>query len=78
MFRKLILSAILASTTMIGATGTADASTPTILPHHRFEVLAKRGGGEWRSHGVYHLQVRAEAVAVRLRLEGYRVEIKQF
>lgn len=77
MFRKLILSAVIATATLTATATTADAGTPTILPHHRFEVLATRGG-EWKSHGVYHLHARAEVVAIRLRLEGYRVEIRQF
>jgi hypothetical protein len=80
MFRKLILSAVLATATLTGLTATtsnADASVPTILPHHHFEVMATRGG-ECKSHGVYHLQARAEVVATRLRLEGYRVEIRQY
>lgn len=80
MFRKLILSAVIATATLTGLSATpstADASAPTLLPHHRFEVLATRGG-EWKSHGVYHLQARAEVVAARLRLEGFRVEIRQY
>ena len=80
MFRKLILAAIVATTTLaaMGATAsTAAADVPTLLPHHHFEVLAARGG-ECKSHGVFHLQARAEMVATRLRLEGYRVEIRQF
>lgn len=80
MFRKLILSAVFAAATLTGLTATAstaEASPPSILPHHHFEVLVARGG-EWKSHGVYHLHARAEVVATRLRLEGYRVEIRQF
>jgi hypothetical protein len=80
MFRKLILSTVIATGTLTGLSATAstaDAGVPTILPHHHFEVLATRGG-ECKSHGVYHLQPRAEVVATRLRLEGYRVEIRQF
>jgi hypothetical protein len=77
MFRKLILTAVLAAAILTTAVGTADASSPTILPHHHFEVLVERGG-VWQSRGVYHLQVRAELIAVRLRHEGYKVEIRQF
>ena len=80
MFRKLILSAVVAAAALTGlatTASTADAGVPTILPHHHFEVLATRGG-EWKSHGVYHLHARAEVLATRLRLEGHRVEIRQF
>jgi hypothetical protein len=80
MFRKLILSAVIAAATLTGLSATAstaDAGVPTILPHHHFDVMATRGG-ECKSHGVYHLQARAEVVATRLRLEGFRVEIRQF
>ncbi|QEG31318.1 hypothetical protein GobsT_61390 [Gemmata obscuriglobus] len=80
MFRKLLPTVVLAVVTLTGwaaTASTADAGAPTILPHHRFEVLATRGG-KWTSHGVYHLHARAEVVAIRLRLEGYRVEIRQF
>ncbi len=80
MFRKLILPAIVTIVTLSGLSATAstaDAGVPTILPHHHFEVMATRGG-EWKSHGVYHLQARAEVAATRLRLEGFRVEIRQF
>jgi hypothetical protein len=79
MFRKLTLSAILAVATLtylIAAPSAADAA-PTILPHHHFEVVVERGGA-WQSRGVYHLQVRAEMLAARLRHQGYRVEIRQF
>jgi hypothetical protein len=80
MFRKLILSTAAATATLTGALAplsTAGAEPLAVLPHHRFEVLATRGG-TWKSHGVYHLHTRAEVVAARLRLDGYRVEIRQF
>ena len=46
MIRKLILSAVIATGTLTGLSATAttaSAGTPTILPHHRFEVLATSG-----------------------------------
>src|SRR5262245_15730247 len=54
MLRNPIPSGILTTPALIGMAGTANASEPTILPHHHFEVLAKRSG-EWKNHGVYHL-----------------------
>jgi hypothetical protein len=80
MFRRLILTAVIAIAALSGLAApasTAEAGVPTILLHHHFEVMVTRGG-EWKSHGVFHLQARAEVVATRLRLEGYRVEIRQF
>jgi hypothetical protein len=79
MFRKLILSAIVAAATLtcLVAVPSAANAAPAILPHHRFEVLAEHGGA-WQSRGIYHLQVRAEVLAARLRHQGYRVEIRQF
>jgi hypothetical protein len=78
--RKFILTAAIALTTLTGLVAvpsTADAEPLAILPHHRFEVLAERGGN-WGSHGVYRSRARAELLATRLRHEGYKVEIRQF
>jgi hypothetical protein len=77
--RKLILSAAIAATliSLVAVPSRAAADPPTVLPHHRFEVLAERGG-TWQSHGVFQLRARAELLAVRLRHQGYRVEIRQF
>jgi hypothetical protein len=80
MIRKLILSAVITTATLTALVtnpASADASPPALLPHHRFEVLAERGTG-WQSHGVYRLHAEAELVAIRLRHQGFRVEIRQF
>jgi hypothetical protein len=55
----------------------APAQALAILPHHRFEVLVQRGNC-WESRGVYRLHVLAEAAAIRLRHQGYQVEIRQY
>lgn len=80
MFRKLIPAALLAATAITGLAmtpATATARPLTILPHHRFEVLAWRNGC-WESYGVYRLHVIAEGEAVKLRLRGLKAEIRQF
>jgi hypothetical protein len=81
MIRKSILSAALVTAALTGLAATpsvADADMPTLLPHHRFEVLAQRAGSEWQSHGTYRLHVEAEFIAMRLRHQGFQVEIRQF
>ena len=81
MIRKLILSAVIATATFAGLAAIpaqADASPPAILPHHRFEVLARRDAFDWQSKGTFRLQARAEVLAARLRHQGYKVEIRQF
>jgi hypothetical protein len=78
MIRKLILSAVIAMTALTNLTAPrADAAVPTLLPHHRFEVLAERGGA-WESHGIFRIRAEAEIRAIRLRHQGYKVEIRQF
>ena len=81
MIRKLILSALIATATLTGLAATpsvADADMPTLLPHHKFEVLAHRPGAEWQSHGTYRFHAEAQFIAVRLRHQGFEVEIRQF
>ena len=78
MIRKLILYAALVTAALAATPSVADADVPTLLPHHRFEVLAQRAGSEWQSHGTYRLHVEAEFIAMRLRHQGYQVEIRQF
>ncbi|MDY3556104.1 hypothetical protein R5W24_005267 [Gemmata sp. JC717] len=81
MIRKLILSAVFTTSTltaMVATPTTAEASLPPLLPHHRFEVLVLRGSQGWQSHGVYRLHVEAKVIAIRLRQQGYKVEIREF
>ncbi len=81
MIRKLILSTVIATATFAGLTAMpthADASPPALLPHHRFEVIARRDSTDWVSRGTFRLHARAELLAVRLRHQGYKVEIRQF
>jgi hypothetical protein len=81
MTRKLIMSAVLATGTLTGVVATAcpaGAEVPALLPHHRFEVLARRNGSDWQSQGTFRLHAHAEVLAIRLRHQGFRVEIKQF
>jgi hypothetical protein len=81
MIRKLILSAVVAASTLTALTVTpslADADPPALLPHHRFEVLAQRPGADWQSHGTYRLHAEAQLIAMRLRHQGFHVEIRQF
>ncbi|QJX00701.1 hypothetical protein [Frigoriglobus tundricola] len=81
MIRKLILSAVIATATLTGLAAVparADGGPPALLPHHRFEVVARRGASDWQSKGTFRLHARAELLAVRLRQQGYTVEIRQF
>jgi hypothetical protein len=76
MNRKLLLTAVLATVTGVALTP-APAQAFAILPHHHFEVLVLRNDC-WEGHGTYRVHVAAEAAAVRLRHQGYRVEIRQY
>jgi hypothetical protein len=82
MFRKLILSAVLATAAITGvaaATSTADAAP---FDHGRdfhrrqFEVLVECGH-RWENRGTFRDRQDAERAAGRLRHEGFRVEIKE-
>jgi hypothetical protein len=78
MFRKLILSAVLATGTMTGLTltpGSADAHPP--IRHHfeRFEVLYSRGGC-WLNGGTFFSRFEADRAAEHLRCQGFRVEVR--
>jgi hypothetical protein len=80
MFRKLILSAVMATGTVTGLalTPTAAEANPLVgYRQHRFEVLVHRGY-RWENRGVFHNRFEAERVANRLRHEGFRVDIREF
>jgi hypothetical protein len=80
-FRQLILSAALATGTLTALSvmpATAEAAPPALLPHHHFEVLVQRGPQGWQSHGIYRFHAEAKLIALRLRHEGQRVEIREF
>ncbi len=77
MFRKMILSAVLATATLTGfAASNADAHPPVEF-HHRFEVLVRCGYG-WENRGTFGDRFEAERRAEHLRHEGFRVEIREF
>jgi hypothetical protein len=79
MFRKLILSAVLATGTVAGLTttaSTADAS-PYGWHHRRFEVLVERRGC-WEVRGTYRDRYDAERAAHHFRHEGWRVQVREF
>jgi hypothetical protein len=78
MFRKLILSAVMATATVTGLALTptvADAHPPVVC--HRFEVLVLRGH-RWENRGTFCDRFEAERVAHRLRHEGFRVDVRGF
>jgi hypothetical protein len=82
MFRKLILSAVLATGAVAGVTTTA--ATADAAPfehrrefHHRFEVIVQCGRG-WENRGTFGDRFEAERRAQHLRHEGFRVEIREF
>ena len=79
MFRKLILSGVIAAATLTGLaiTPSAAEAAPYDHGHHRrFEVLV-RHGHHWHVHGVYHSLHEAERVAHHLRHEGFHVRIQE-
>jgi hypothetical protein len=78
MFRKLILSAVLATGTVTAlsmTSGVADARPPIEHRFHRFEVLYRRGAC-WENGGVFCYRFEAERAAERLRCQGFLVEIR--
>jgi hypothetical protein len=78
MFRKLILSAVLATSTVTGLALTptaADAHPPIMHRFERFEVIYLRGVC-WENGGVYRNRFEAERAAEQLRCHGFRVEIR--
>jgi hypothetical protein len=78
MFRKLILSAAIATATLTGLAATASTADAAALGYHRrFEVLAERHGC-WENRGTYRHRSEAERVARHLRHEGFRVQIREF
>jgi hypothetical protein len=85
MLRKLILSAVLAVSTLTGLSFAAtEASAQPIpypqFPHRRhhvhYEVLV-RHRGHWDSHGTYHSYEDARRAARRLRDRGFDVRIER-
>jgi hypothetical protein len=78
MFRKLILSAVLAAGTLTALSATAPTADAAPLAfHRRFEVLVERRGC-WENRGVYRDRFDAERAARHLRREGFRVQIREF
>ena len=78
MFRKLILSAVLATGTVAGVAATsATADAGEARFHRRFEVLVERRGC-WENRGMYRDRFDAERAANHLRREGFRVQIREF
>jgi hypothetical protein len=78
MFRKLILSAVLATGTIAGLASTASTADAAPLAYHRrFEVRVERHGW-WENRGTYRYREDAERAARHLRHEGFRVEIREF
>ena len=78
MFRKMILSAVLATGTVTGLSltpGVADAHPPILHHLERFEVLYRRGPC-WENGGVYHSRFEAEGAAEHFRCQGFRVMIR--
>jgi hypothetical protein len=80
MFRKLLLSAVLAAGTLSGlavTTNVATAHEPAgRYEHGRFEVryLCR---GHWDCYGSYRDRDDAERAAFRLRHDGYAVRIER-
>ena len=78
MFRKLILSAVLATGTLTGLAATSSTADAAPLGfHRRFEVRVERRGC-WEIRGTYRDRYDAERAARHLRHEGFRVEIREF
>ena len=78
MFRKLILSAVLATGTVAGLTATASTADAAPFGHYRrFEVLVERGHC-WENRGTFRDRFEAERVAQHLRREGFRVQVRGF
>jgi hypothetical protein len=85
MLRKLILSAVLAVSTITGLSFAATEASAQPLPyppfphrpHHvHYEVLV-RHRGHWDSHGVYHSYEEARRAAWLLRDRGFEVRIER-
>ena len=82
MFRKLILSAVLAAGAIAGVTATS--ATADAAPFDRgrdfhrrqFEVLVECGH-RWENRGTFRDRQDAERAAHRIQREGFRVEIKE-
>jgi hypothetical protein len=78
MFRKLILSAVLAAGTLTGLAAipnVADAHPPIRVLRHGFDVL-HRCGWRWEVYGHYFDRFEAERVATFLRHRGEIVEVR--
>ena len=78
MFRKLLLTALIATGTLAGlnvTAGSADAA-PVEFRHCRYEVLVQCGP-RWEVRSIYHNKYEAERAARHLRHEGFRVQIRE-
>ena len=75
MFRKLLLSAVLATATLTGFAATNAEARPPVY-HHRFEVIVECGH-RWENRGSFGNRFEAERVAERLRHEGFRVQVRE-
>jgi hypothetical protein len=78
-FRKFILSAVIAAGSLTGLTLTpsaADAHPPTVFHRHQFEVLV-RCGHAWEVRGTYRELCDAERAAGRLRHNGYDARVER-
>lgn len=79
MFRKLILSAVIATGAVAGLALTptaADAQPPVERFHHQYEVVYKRGHHGWRVYGTYRNRWEADRAANHLRHRGYHAEVR--
>ena len=81
MFRKLVLTALLAAATVGVTVTSAPASEPVGFDRHdhdrgRFQVLV-RHRGHWHVHGVYRDRDDALRVARRLERQGHDTRIER-
>jgi len=79
MFRKLILSAGIATATLCGVLATPDSASadePIGFFHHRYTVEV-RCGHRWESRGTFHSLQDAERAARHLRHQGFAVRVER-
>jgi hypothetical protein len=90
MFRKLILSAVLATGTIAGLAATSSTASAAEGRwreedrrreedrwHRRFEILVECRGC-WENRGTYRDRFDAERAASHFRREGFRVQVREF